>query len=238
MPALNHPRLHTETLANGLRVTLRHAPDLKRCAAALRVDAGSHDVPLAWPGLAHFLEHLLFLGTERFPAGEGLMAYVQGHGGQVNAQTCERTTDFFFEVPPQAISAGLERLSDMLAHPRMNLDDQRREREVLHAEFVAWSRDAAARQQFSLFDGVSAAHPLRAFHAGNRYSLPLPQTEFQQALKDFHQRFYQTGQMTLSLVGPQSIDELKSMAQSVGAVLSSGKKSRNSPCAADGVFSQ
>ncbi|VVQ20452.1 hypothetical protein PS914_06471 [Pseudomonas fluorescens] len=224
MPALNSPRLHTETLANGLRVTLRHAPELKRCAAALRVAAGSHDVPLAWPGLAHFLEHLLFLGTERFPAGQGLMAYVQGHGGQVNAQTCERTTDFFFEVPPQAFGGGLQRLSDMLAHPRMDPDDQRREREVLHAEFVAWSRDAAARQQFSLFDGVSAAHPLRAFHAGNRYSLPLPQTGFQQALKDFHQRFYQTGQMTLSLVGPQSIDELKSMAQSVGAVFVAGKK--------------
>ena len=55
MPALNHPRPHTETLANGLRVTLRHAPNLKRCAAVLRVAAGSHDVPLAWPGLAHFL---------------------------------------------------------------------------------------------------------------------------------------------------------------------------------------
>ena len=78
MPALNHPRPHTETLANGLRVTLRHAPDLKRCAGALRVAAGSHDVPLAWPGLAHFLEHLMFLGTERFPAEQGLMAYVRG----------------------------------------------------------------------------------------------------------------------------------------------------------------
>lgn len=96
MPAPTHPRPHTETLANGLRVTLRHVPGLKRSAAALRVAAGSHDVPLAWPGLAHFLEHLLFLGTERFPASEGLMAYVQGHGGQVNASTRERTTDFFF----------------------------------------------------------------------------------------------------------------------------------------------
>ena len=189
MPALNHPRLHTETLANGLRVTLRHAPDLKRCAAALRVAAGSHDVPLAWPGLAHFLEHLLFLGTERFPAEQGLMAYVQGHGGQVNARTSERTTDFFFELPPQAFRGGLERLSDMLAHPRMNPDDQRREREVLHAEFVAWSRDATAQQQFALFEGLSATHPLRAFHAGNRYSLLVPQPEFQQALKGFYQGF-------------------------------------------------
>src|SRR5471030_1657555 len=110
MPALNHPRPHTETLANGLRVTLRHAPRLKRCAAALRVAAGSHDVPLAWPWLAHFLEHLLFLGTERFPASEGLMAYVQRHGGQLNASTRERTTDFFFEVPVSAFEAALERL--------------------------------------------------------------------------------------------------------------------------------
>ncbi|WP_213940224.1 pyrroloquinoline quinone biosynthesis protein PqqF [Pseudomonas sp. dw_612] len=224
MPALNLPRPLTETLANGLRVTLRHAPDLKRNAAALRVAAGSHDVPLAWPGLAHFLEHLLFLGTERFPSGQGLMAYVQRHGGQVNARTSERTTDFFFELPPQTFAGGLERLSDMLAHPRMNLDDQLREREVLQAEFVAWSQDATAQQQLALFDGLSEAHPLRGFHAGNRDSLPVPQPEFQQALKDFYQRFYQTGQMTLSLVGPQTIDELRTMAEAFSAAIAIAEK--------------
>lgn len=224
MPALNHPRPHTETLANGLRVTLRHAPDLKRCAASLRVAAGSHDVPLAWPGLAHFLEHLLFLSTERFAADQGLMAYVQRHGGQVNAQTCERTTDYFFELPPQAFAEGLERLADMLAHPRMDLDDQRREREVLHAEFIAWSQDAAAQQQLALLDGLSEAHPLRGFHAGNRDSLPVPQPEFQQALQDFYQRYYQTGQMTLSLAGPQSLDELRLLAEAFGNIIAKGEK--------------
>ncbi|KJZ37622.1 pyrroloquinoline quinone biosynthesis protein PqqF [Pseudomonas fluorescens] len=224
MPALNHPRPHTETLANGLRVTLRHAPNLKRCAAALRVAAGSHDVPLAWPGLAHFLEHLLFLGTERFPAGQGLMAYVQRHGGQVNARTSERTTDFFFELPPQAFLGGLERLSDMLAHPRMNPEDQLREREVLQAEFVAWSQNAAAQRQLTLLDGLTSTHPLRGFHAGNRDSLPVELPEFQQALKDFHQRFYQTGQLTLSLAGPQSLDELREIAQRFGAEIPVGDK--------------
>ena len=224
MPALNHPRPHTETLANGLQVTLRHAPNLKRCAAVLRVAAGSHDVPLAWPGLAHFLEHLLFLGTERFPVSAGLMAYVQGHGGQVNARTNERTTDFFFELPTQAFAGGLERLSDMLAHPRMNPDEQLREREVLHAEFVAWSQDAAAQQQIALFDGLSLTHPLRGFHAGNRDSLAVPQPEFQQALQDIHQRVYQTGQMTLSLAGPHSLDELRDMAQRFGAQIPVGQR--------------
>lgn len=223
MPALNAPRPHTETLANGLRVTLRHAPDLKRSAAALRVAAGSHDVPLAWPGLAHFLEHLLFLGTERFPAGEGLMAYVQGHGGQVNAQTRERTTDFFFELPPKDFSAGLTRLADMLAHPRMSPDDQQREREVLHAEFVAWSQDKTAQRQQALFDGLAPAHPLRGFHAGNRDSLAVEQVDFQQALKGFHWRFYQAGQMTLSLVGPQSVEELRQLALDFAAVIAPGE---------------
>lgn len=219
MPAPAHPHYLQLTLANGLRVSLRHAPRLKRCAAALRVAAGSHDVPLAWPGLAHFLEHLLFLGTERFPASEGLMAYVQRQGGQVNASTRERTTEFFFEVPVSAFDAGLERLGDMLAHPRLALEDQLREREVLHAEFIAWSQDAAAQQQQALLEGVAADHPLRAFHAGNRDSLPVEREDFQQALRDFYEGFYQAGQMTLSLAGPQSLAELEALAQQFGAAL-------------------
>jgi len=213
MPAPDFLRPHSETLANGLRITLRHAPGLKRSAAVLRVAAGSHDVPLAWPGLAHFLEHLFFLGTERFPTGENLMAYVQRHGGQVNARTSERTTDFFFELPEAAFAGGLERLWDMLAHPRLDEAEQLREREVLHAEFIAWSQDVAAQRQLALHDGLSAAHPLRGFHAGNRESLAVDQPEFQAALRDFYRRFYQSGQMTLSLAGPQSVETLKALAE-------------------------
>ncbi|MBV4549892.1 pyrroloquinoline quinone biosynthesis protein PqqF [Pseudomonas sp. SWRI102] len=217
-----HP--HTETLANGLQVTLRHVCGLKRCAAVLRVAAGSHDAPEAWPGLAHFLEHLFFLGTERFPTGQNLMAYVQGHGGQINARTSERTTDFFLELPPAAIASGLERLSDMLRHPRLDEDSQLREREVLHAEFIAWSQDAAAQRQVALQDGLSAAHPLRGFHAGNRDSLAVSQPEFQTALHGFYQRFYQGGQMTLSLVGPQSIEALGTLAATFAESVPAGKK--------------
>ncbi len=219
-PAPSH-HLH-QTLANGLRVSLCHVPRLKRCAAALRVAAGSHDVPLAWPGLAHFLEHLLFLGTERFPTGEGLMAYVQRQGGQVNASTRERTTDFFFELPEPTFADGLERLADMLTHPRLTLDDQLREREVLHAEFVAWSQDAKAQQQVALLEGLAAGHPLRGFHAGNRDSLPVEREAFQQALREFHQQFYQSGQMTLSLAGPQPLEALEALAQRFSEALTSG----------------
>ena len=213
MPALNHPHTQRLTLENGLTLSVRHEPRLKRCAAVLRVAAGSHDVPGAWPGLAHFLEHLLFLGTERFPAADNLMVWVQRHGGLVNARTCERHTDFFFELPLSAVEGGLERLCDMLGHPRMNMDEQLREREVLHAEFIAWAREPLAQREIKLFQPLNPGHPLRAFHAGNRYSLPVPRASFQQALKDFYQRFYQTGQMTLSLSGPQTVQELIALAE-------------------------
>ena len=106
MPAPAHLYPVHLTLANGLRVSLRHTPRLKRCAAVLRVAAGSHDVPLAWPGLAHFLEHLLFLGTERFPAGEGLMTYVQRHGGQVVVHsTVGRGSTFIISLPATRVRA-------------------------------------------------------------------------------------------------------------------------------------
>ncbi|MCI8208480.1 peptidase M16 [Pseudomonas sp. S25] len=222
MPA--SPTTEYLTLANGLNVVLCHAPRLKRCAASLRVAAGSHDVSTAWPGLAHFLEHLFFLGTEQFAGDEKLMAFVQRHGGQINASTCERTTDFFFELPEPVFAQGLERLCDMLAHPRMTMADQLREREVLHAEFIAWSRDATSRQQIQLLEHVSAHHPLRAFHAGNRYSLPVPRPAFQLALQDFYQRFYQAGQMILCLTGPQSLEELKRLATTYGSGFASGVK--------------
>ena len=222
MPAPAQPHHLHLTLANGLRVSLRHAPRLKRCAAVLRVAAGSHDVPLAWPGLAHFLEHLLFLGTDRFPTSEGLMAYVQRHGGQVNASTRERTTDYFFELPVQAFTDGLERLADMLTHPRLAVEDQLQEREVLHAEFVAWSQDAKAQQEVALLESLAADHPLRGFHAGNRDSLPVEREAFQQALRAFHAHFYRSGQMTLSLAGPQALEELEALAQRFSDALASG----------------
>ncbi|WP_459206952.1 pyrroloquinoline quinone biosynthesis protein PqqF [Pseudomonas sp. MLB6B] len=209
-------------LPNGLRVTLRHAPHLSRAAAALRVRAGSHDAPGRWPGLAHLLEHLLFLGTTRFPLPDGLMRFVQGVGGQVNATTRERTTDFFFEVPCPAFAGALERLCQMLAEPELCEARQLAEREVIHAEFIAWSRDAQAQRQFALLQALSPRHPLRGFHAGNRYTLNLRAPAFQQALQQFHQRFYRGAQMTLSLCGPQPLDALQALAERFGSLFAPG----------------
>ena len=157
------------------------------------------------------------------------MAYVQQHGGHLNARTSERHTDFFFELPPEAFAGGLDRLCDMLAHPRLDPDDQRREREVLHAEFIAWAREPSAQRDLQRLQPLNATHPLRGFHAGNRYSLPVPHAAFQRALTHFHEQFYRTGHMTLSLVGPQSQDTLIALAERYSLELQPGTAATPQP---------
>src|SRR5690606_23874003 len=121
----------------GLQVRLIQLPGGSQAAALVRVHAGAHDAPSAYPGLAHFLEHLLFLGSHAYPVEQSLMPFVQGCGGQLNASTRERHTDFFFQLPAEALEGGLQRLLDMLARPLLDPAAQLRERGVLQAEYLA-----------------------------------------------------------------------------------------------------
>ncbi|MDE9402517.1 pyrroloquinoline quinone biosynthesis protein PqqF, partial [Pseudomonas aeruginosa] len=184
--AQHHPRSRACVLPNGLRLHLAHDPAASRAAAWLRVAAGSHDEPSAHPGLAHFLEHLSFLGGAAFPGDERLMPWLQVRGGQVNASTRGRTTDYFFEVTAEHLGAGLARLIDMLARPLLDIDAQRREREVLEAEYLARSADEQTLIDAALALGLPAGHPLRRFAAGRRDSLALENDAFQRALREFH----------------------------------------------------
>lgn len=200
-------------LPNGLRLHLAHDPAASRAAAWLRVAAGSHDEPSAHPGLAHFLEHLSFLGGAAFPGDERLMPWSQVRGGQVNASTRGRTTDYFFEVTAEHLGAGLARLIDMLARPLLDIDAQRREREVLEAEYLARSADEQTLIDAALALGLPAGHPLRRFAAGRRDSLALENDAFQRALREFHAAHYHAGNCQLWLQGPQALDELERLAQ-------------------------
>lgn len=209
-------------LTNGLRVRLVPQLASSQSAALIRVHAGSHDAPTDYPGLAHFLEHLLFLGSRDYPAAESLMPFVQGCGGQLNASTRERHTDLFFQLPASHLENALLRLLDMLANPLLEPDAQRREREVLDAEFQARAQDAETLCDAALGFAIIGAHPFSNFHAGNRDTLPVDDQAFQQALTGYHRRFYQTGQIELSLAGPQRADQLLQLAELADATLASG----------------
>jgi len=200
-------------LDNGLSVRLLSQPWLNQVALCLRVYAGSHDEPLAYPGLAHFLEHLLFLGSVGFTGEQRLMPFVQACGGQVNATTQARYTEYFCEVPAECLEGALERLLDMLARPLLGEVEQVREREVVHAEFIARSQDVDTLLGAALGQVLAEGHRCGVFQAGNRDTLPVTDAAFQQALRAFHQAFYHAGNCQLSIVAPSSLEQLNALVQ-------------------------
>ncbi|MFV0455016.1 MAG: pyrroloquinoline quinone biosynthesis protein PqqF [Pseudomonas sp.] len=221
-PELSH-------LPGGLRIRLLPQRRSSQAAALIRVHAGAHDAPAAYPGLAHFLEHLLFLGSDHYPPEQGLMPFIQGCGGQLNASTRERHTDFFFQLPAELLEQGLLRLLDMLAHPLLDPVAQLREREVLQAEYLARAQDSETLCDAALGALLDVEHPFAGFHAGNRDSLPVESDEFQQALRGYHHRFYHAGQIELLLAGPQSATELQRLSQLAAHNLASGASLERAP---------
>lgn len=228
MPHMSQPtdpaqRPPLVTLSSGLRVRLLQTSYSAKAAVLVRVHAGGHDAPDSYPGLAHFLEHLLFLGSHGYAADQSLMPFVQRCGGQLNASTRERHTDFFFQVQARQLEEGLRRLLDMLTHPLLDPADQMREREVLQAEFHARAQDVETLCDAALGTAFDSAHPFAGFHAGHRATLPIEDSAFQQALLGYHQRFYHSGQIELLLAGPQTFVELQRLACLADNALAPGR---------------
>lgn len=214
-PAVSPLPWRRSRLANGAGLVVLRQPWAERAGICLRVAAGSHDEPPQYPGLAHFLEHLLFLGGREQAVEQGLMAYARGHGGQVNASTRARHTDFVCELPAEHLQPALRRLLDMLCRPALAIDAQLREREVLQAEYLARSRDADSRIDHALGQALAAGHRCADFLAGERASLPVERAAFQQALLEHHRRHYRASRMSLALVGPQPLERLQAIAEAL-----------------------
>ncbi|MDG1231671.1 MAG: insulinase family protein [Pseudomonadales bacterium] len=85
-------------LVNGLKVVLISDRKADKAAASLTAFRGSFHDPSERLGLAHFLEHMLFIGTEKYPEADGYFSFVQAHGGSSNAYTASDHTNYFFDI--------------------------------------------------------------------------------------------------------------------------------------------
>ncbi|MEB5971334.1 pyrroloquinoline quinone biosynthesis protein PqqF [Pantoea dispersa] len=212
------------TLANGLRCHLSHQPDARESAALVRVDAGSLHEPDRWPGLAHLLEHLLFCDSAECSGDARLMPWLQQQGGQVNATTQLSRSAWFFQLPAQALAAGVAKLADMLAAPLLTGAAIAQEVAVIDAEYQLLQHHAETLSEAALLDAGGGA--LRRFRVGSAEHFGDNVTQLQQALRTFHQQHFVAANQQLWLSGPHSLDELQQLAeafaarQSTGAVLS------------------
>jgi predicted Zn-dependent peptidase len=105
------------TLPNGLRAVSINIPHLHSAELALYIKVGSRNDPADKGGLAHFLEHMLFRGTEEYPTSTDIETAFEAIGGAVNASTDEECTCFFSRIHPDHVPEAVEILSSMILRP-------------------------------------------------------------------------------------------------------------------------
>lgn len=205
-PSLAQRTLHLE---NGVQVALLHDPQTTRIALAASLAAGSFHEPASWPGLAHFIEHALFLGSHGCPGTSDFADYVHAHGGRYNARTLALQTLYLLEMPARQWPAALAALDDLLFRPLFCRERLLRERAVLHAEYLARCVDGAQQVQGAIAEQLHPGHPLSRFHAGAQDTLQPQSTQFMIDLCDWHARHYRASNLCLLISGPQPLDVLE-----------------------------
>ncbi|XP_039248083.2 nardilysin-like [Styela clava] len=191
----------------------------KQAAAALCINVGSFSDPEKIPGLAHFLEHMVFMGSEKYPDENKFDAFIRLHGGYDNACTdCQRTV-FYFEIQPGHFRDALDIWAQFFASPLLKQDSVDREVKAVDAEFdMALNADDCRKEQL-LASIFPREHPMAKFMWGNKLSLSDKPADMginvYDELKKFHNLYYSPLFMTLVLQSPESLDTLETWAREI-----------------------
>ena len=197
-------------LANGLEALVVSDPSADKAAAALDLNAGSADDPHARPGMAHFLEHMLFLGTEKYPDPGEYDRFITEHGGFSNASTSFAHTSYFFEVDAPHLEGALDRFAQFFIAPRFDREYLAGERRIVHSEYVSRSRSDHLRSLSAWKQALDPRHPLARFHVGTEETLAEgPGAEVRDELIAFYERTYSAHLMKLVVLGREPLDDLE-----------------------------
>ncbi len=194
------------TLDNGMSVILLSDPALNVSSASVAVKVGSMADPKERYGLAHFLEHMLFLGTVKYPEEGEYGRYLRSNGGYNNAYTSMELTNYHFEIAHHAFEGALDRLSQFFIAPLFTEEFTEREMNAVDSEFEmnlqsdGW-RIQQIRRHLSRED-----HPYNSFSTGNLGTLEGIQRE---EFINFFNQYYSANLMGLALTGNASLDQME-----------------------------
>lgn len=170
-PTLADQKILKLELDNGLQVYLISDPSAHTSGAALAVHVGSWEDPAPFPGMAHFVEHMLFLGTKAFPDEEDFQRYLAAYEGKQNAFTANDRTVYCFSTASEGFLGALERFSHFFIDPLFTDSAIQRERLAIDQEFA---KDVALDPWRFLFvrkELANASHPFHGFCIGNKSTL-------------------------------------------------------------------
>ncbi len=193
------------TLDNGLRVLLVSDPAADKAAASLVVFRGSYDEPDAWPGLAHFLEHMLFIGTARYPEVDAYQQFIGQHGGSSNAYTAGDHTNYFFDIQPDQFEAAMDRFAQFFISPLFDPEYVDREKNAVNSEYQMQIKADNWRGSAVVNEVINPAHPQARFSIG---SLDTLGDGVRDALVQFFDDDYSADQMVLVALSNQALDDM------------------------------
>lgn len=202
-------------LTNGLKVLLVSDPSTDKSAAAMDVHIGHMSDPVNLPGLAHFCEHMLFLGTSEFPDENEYSKFLSAHGGSFNAFTSSDHTNYYFDVAPDHITGALDRFSQFFLSPLFTESATEREVNAVNSEHEknipndTWRLNQVEKAM------ADQQHAFAKFGTGNKVTLDTrPKEEgvsVREELLAFHSKWYSSNIMGLAVLGREDLDELQEL---------------------------
>lgn len=185
--------------------------ETKMAAAALCVGVGSFSDPKEIPGLAHFLEHMVFMGSKKYPKENHFDSFIKKRGGSDNASTdCELTT-FYFECLEKHLYKALDIFAQFFISPLMKQSAMTREREAIESEFqIALPKDFYRKEQL-LCSLANKNSPVNSFSWGNLITLRdnISDDQLYESLHKFRKRHYSSHRMTLAIQARIPMHELE-----------------------------
>mmetsp|Transcript_8617 Transcript_8617/g.16664 ORF Transcript_8617/g.16664 Transcript_8617/m.16664 type:complete len:1167 (+) Transcript_8617:145-3645(+) len=220
IPPLDDRQYQVEVLENGLRVVLCSDPTSNEAGAAMDVHVGACSDPLDIPGLAHFNEHMLFLGTKEYPDENSFEEFLAANGGSSNAYTASENTCYYFTLQAEAdekLNEGFKRFGSFFTSPLFTVAATGRELNAIESENNKNLQSDSFRIYQINKERQNKDHPHSKFFTGNKKTL-LDDTkkrgiDLRQSLVEFYEKHYSADQMTLAIIGPQSLETLKKMAE-------------------------
>ncbi len=181
----------------------------EKSAASVSVFRGSYSSPENRAGLAHFLEHMLFLGTEKYPDSDEYGNYISSHGGSHNAYTAPDHTNYFFDIQSEFLEGGLDRFAQFFISPNFDAAYVEREKNAVNSEYQLQLKDDGWRGQAVSRKLFNPEHPGSRFTIG---SLETLSGDVRSDLLEFAENSYSANQMALVVLGNQNLEILRSLA--------------------------
>lgn len=201
-------------LANGMEVLLISDEKANKSLLSLGLPIGSMDNPVQQQGLAHYLEHMILMGSKHFPETNSLDNFLTKNGGYNNAYTASDRTVYYLEVNHNAFDEAVTRFADTIAQPLLLEKNAKKEINAVNAEMVrAKSSDGVLSREVSLAT-ANPAHPMTKFAVGNHITLSdKPDSKLQDELVKFYQQYYSANIMKAVLYSNQPIEKLAKLAE-------------------------